>query len=61
MITYAQLAKKAAVRRKNVLILLWSSTISSVLPRLERTRFISGRPRKRKPPDLTALLPGFPP
>ena len=31
------------------------------LLRLERTRFISGRPRKRKPPDLTALLPGFPP
>ena len=29
------------------------------LLRLERTRFISGRPRKRKPPDLTALLPGF--
>ena len=26
---------------------------------LERTRFISGRPRKRKPPDLTAFLPGF--
>ena len=30
------------------------------LLRMERTRFISGRPRKRKPPDLTALLPGFP-
>jgi hypothetical protein len=30
------------------------------LLRLERTRFISGRPRKRKPPDLTAFLPGFP-
>ena len=29
------------------------------LLRLERTRFISGRPRKRKPPDMTALLPGF--
>ena len=29
------------------------------LLRLERTRFISGRPRKRKPPDLTAFLPGF--
>ena len=29
------------------------------LLRLERTRFISGRPRRRKPPDLTALLPGF--
>ena len=29
MITYAQMAKKAEVRRKNVLILLWSSTISS--------------------------------
>ena len=29
------------------------------LLRLERTRFISGRPRKRKPPDSTALLPGF--
>ena len=31
------------------------------LLRLERTRFISGRPRKRKPPDLTPLLPGFAP
>ena len=31
------------------------------LLRLERTRFISGRPRKRKPPDLTAPLPGFQP
>jgi len=31
------------------------------LPRMERTRLISGRPRKRKPPDLTAPLPGFPP
>ena len=31
------------------------------LLRMERTRFISGRPKKRKPPDLTALLPGFPP
>ena len=30
------------------------------LLRMERTRFISGRPRKRKPPDLTAFLPGFP-
>ena len=30
------------------------------LLRLERIRFISGRPRKRKPPDLTAFLPGFP-
>ena len=29
------------------------------LLRLESTRFISGRPKKRKPPDLTALLPGF--
>ena len=29
------------------------------LLRMERTRFISGRPRRRKPPDLTALLPGF--
>lgn len=29
MITYSQMAKKAEVRRKNVLILLWSSTISS--------------------------------
>ena len=29
------------------------------LLRLERTRFISGRPRKRKPPDMTAFLPGF--
>ena len=29
------------------------------LLRLERTRFISGRPRKRKPPDMTAILPGF--
>ena len=31
------------------------------LLRLERTRFISGRPRKRKPPDPTPLLPGFAP
>ena len=31
------------------------------LLRMERTRFISGRPKKRKPPDLTALLPGFAP
>lgn len=31
------------------------------LLRLERTRFISGRPRKRKPPDRTPLLPGFAP
>ena len=30
------------------------------LLRMERTRFISGRSRKRKPPDLTAFLPGFP-
>ena len=29
------------------------------LLRLERTRFISGRPRKRKLPDMTAFLPGF--
>ena len=29
------------------------------LLRMERTRFISGRPRKRKPPDRTAFLPGF--
>ena len=29
------------------------------LLRMERTRFISGRPKKRKPPDLTASLPGF--
>jgi hypothetical protein len=29
------------------------------LLRLERTRFISGRPRKRKPPNMTAILPGF--
>ena len=29
------------------------------LLQLERTRYISGRPRKRKPPDMTALLPGF--
>ena len=29
------------------------------LLRMERTRFISGRPRKRKPPDMTAFLPGF--
>ena len=29
------------------------------LLRMERTRFISGRPKKRKPPDLTAFLPGF--
>ena len=31
------------------------------LLRLERTRFISGRPRKRKPPDRAAFLPGFGP
>ena len=31
------------------------------LLRMERTRFISGRPRKRKPPDLAAFLPGFSP
>ena len=31
------------------------------LMRMERTRFISGRPKKRKPPDLAALLPGFAP
>ena len=31
----------------------------SELLRMERTRFISGRPRKRKPPDMTAFLPGF--
>ena len=30
------------------------------LLRMERTTCISGRPRKRKPPDLTAFLPGFP-
>ena len=29
------------------------------LLRMERTRFISGRPRKRRPPDETAFLPGF--
>jgi len=29
------------------------------LLRMERTRFISGRPRKRRPPDKTAFLPGF--
>lgn len=29
MVTYAQMKKKTEVRRKNVLILLWSSTISS--------------------------------
>ena len=29
------------------------------LLRLERTRFISGRPRKRKPPGQTDFLPGF--
>ena len=29
------------------------------LLRMERTRFISSRPRKRKPPDKTAFLPGF--
>ena len=27
--------------------------------RMERTSFISGRPKKRKPPDRTAFLPGF--
>ena len=31
------------------------------LLRLERTRFISGRPRKRRPPDPAAFLPGFGP
>ena len=30
------------------------------LLRMERTRFISGRPKKRKPPDMTAFLPGLP-
>ena len=29
------------------------------LLRMGRTRFISGRPRKRMPPDRTAFLPGF--
>ena len=29
------------------------------LLRMERTRFISGIPRKRRPPDKTAFLPGF--
>ena len=29
------------------------------LLRMERTRFLSGRPRKRRPPDRTAFLPGF--
>ena len=29
------------------------------LLRMERTSFISGRPKKRKPPDRTAFLPGF--
>ena len=29
------------------------------LLRMERTRFISGRPRKRRPPDKAAFLPGF--
>ena len=29
------------------------------LLRMERTRFISGRPRKHRPPDKTAFLPGF--
>ena len=31
------------------------------LLRMDRTRFISGRPKKRKPPDLAAFLPGFAP
>ena len=30
------------------------------LLRMERTRFISGRPRKRKPPDMTTFLQGLP-
>ena len=29
------------------------------LLRMEHTSFISGRPKKRKPPDRTAFLPGF--
>lgn len=29
------------------------------LLRMERTSFISGRPKKRRPPDRTAFLPGF--
>ena len=29
------------------------------LLRMERTRYISGRPKKRRPPDMTAFLPGF--
>ena len=32
-----------------------------VLLRLERTRFISGRPRKRRPTAPAAFLPGFGP
>ena len=31
------------------------------LLRMERTRYISGRPRKRKPPDLGPYLPGLEP
>ena len=29
------------------------------LLRMERTTCLSGRPRKRSPPDRTAILPGF--
>lgn len=31
------------------------------LLRMERTKYVSGRPRKRKPPDRTPFLPGFAP
>ena len=30
------------------------------LLRMRRVKYISGRPRKRKPPDMTPMLPGFP-
>lgn len=31
------------------------------LLRMECTKYVSGRPRKRKPPDRTPFLPGFVP
>lgn len=30
------------------------------LLKMRRVKYISGRPRKRKPPDMTPMLPGFP-
>ena len=43
--------REAAALAANAYFCRWSV--------MERTRFISGRPRKRKPPDMTAFLPGF--